>query len=351
MPLSLPRKNETRSHAASSWLRFVVALLVSLLLLEGLLSLLGFPRFDACTPANESPWQPDREAFRVLRPETSIGVGRTNTLGLRGPVLPESRTPGAARILFIGDSTCWGLGVSWEETYAARAAKLAATRLDRFVEVVNGCIPGHSSFQARAMLDRLLRFEPDLVVFYLGARNDVDRHRYFPDAQIPDRMARREATWHRVRVFQAAEAAYDGLYKKLLRKPLSLARRSRVSPEDFRENLVALVEATEASGAASIILKPPWSGALLERYPLIPEYQRVLAEMADETNVIVVPLQPAFRARPEAALYQEDLFHFSAAGHEVAAQELASAVVALLALPPSVGQEMPVKGPSSPGGA
>jgi lysophospholipase L1-like esterase len=257
-------------------------------------------------------------------------VGRTNAIGLRGPLLPEVRTPGVLRILYIGDSTCWGLGVEREQTYPARAAMLAATELDRPVEIVNGCIPGHSSFQARIMLRRLLRFTPDLVVFYLGARNDVDRHRYFRDSEIPARSARKRAAWHGVRVFQATEAAFDGVYKSLLRKPLSLAHRARVSPDEFRKNYHALLEETRDAGVGAIMLMPPWSASLLDRYPLLPEYQQVLLETAQTAGVVAIPLQPEFSPRSEEFVYLEDRLHFSAGGHEIAANQLAPAIVSAL---------------------
>lgn len=312
-------------------LRLFAAGVVSMLLLEGMLGVFDFPRFDACQPPSPSPWQMDAETFRTLRPGVQIGVGRTNSLGLRGPEIPTVRTPGTARILYIGDSTCWGLGVGYERTFAALAAELATERLGRPVEIVNGCIPGHSSFQARAMLRRLLRFGPDAVIFYVGARNDVDRHRYFRDADIPTRIARLETRWHRVRLFQAIEAAWDGFYKKLLRKPLSLARRARVSPKEFQENLAALLDAASVAGARSVVLMPPWSASLLERYPLIPEYQRILAETARAGGAVLVPLQSAFSPRRESSLYQEDRLHFNEKGHAAAARELVPAIVSALA--------------------
>lgn len=310
--------------------RIAIAALVSLLLLEGLLILFDLPRFDACQARGESPWQADSEAFRVLRPNVQIGVGRTNAIGLRGPMIAEMRTPGVLRILYIGDSTCWGLGVEREQTYPVRAAVLAAVELGGPVEIVNGCIPGHSSFQARIMLRRLLRFNPDLVVFYLGARNDVDRHRYFRDSDIPARSTRRHAAWHRVRVLQATEAALDGVYKKLLRKPRTLAQRARVSPDEFRKNYGELLDVTRTAGVGAIMLMPPWSASLLERYPLLPEYQQILVETAQTADVLAIPLQPEFSSRSEKFVYLEDRLHFSAGGHEIAAKELAPAIVSTL---------------------
>jgi hypothetical protein len=286
-------------HRGARWLLLAAIGLVSFLLLEIGLRGLELPRFDACEPRNDFPWQPDAEAFNVLRPHAEIGVGRTNALGLRGPAIREARTPRVARILFVGDSTCWGLGVEYDETFAARSAEIAAQAIGQPIEIVNGCVPGHSSFQSRVTLERLIRFSPDVVVLYV----------------------------------------VDGLYKKLLRKPLSHHSRARVPPGDFRQNVEAILDVIATHGARGIVMQPPFSAALLERHPLIPAYQEILSEMARRSAVIGVPLQPVFASRPEADVYQDDRLHFVAAGHELAAHELARAIVASLRAEDSRGGE------------
>ena len=63
------------------------------------------PRFDACRMGAEAPWSPDPEVGFVLAPNTTVGPGRTNELGLRGAVLPLEKAEGERRVLFVGDST------------------------------------------------------------------------------------------------------------------------------------------------------------------------------------------------------------------------------------------------------
>jgi lysophospholipase L1-like esterase len=324
-------------HRGARWLLLAAIGLPSLLLVEVGLRRLELPRFDACEPRSDFPWQPDAEVFNVLRAHAEIGVGRTNALGLRGPEIQVPRSPRVARILFVGDSTCWGLGVEYGRTFAARSAEIAARAIGQPIEIVNGCVPGHSSFQSRIMLERLMRFSPDLVVLYVGARNDVDRHRYFRDAEIPARLARREAAWHRIYVLRALEAGFDGLYKKLLRKPLSQRRRARVPPSDFRGNVEAMLDVIATHGARGIVMQPPFSAALLERHPLIPAYQEILSEVAHQSGESAVPLQPVFASWPEADVYQDDRLHFAPDGHELAAHELSRAIVASLRAEDSEG--------------
>ena len=44
-------------------------------------------------------------------PSSEVAGNKLNEHGMRGPLLPIKKNSGNFRILFIGDSTCWGLGV------------------------------------------------------------------------------------------------------------------------------------------------------------------------------------------------------------------------------------------------
>ena len=99
-----------------------------------------------------------------------------NELGLRGPVLPVAKPDGHYRILYVGDSTCWGLKVPLEESFAHRATeRIGADHPDTVFEYMIGAVPGYSSYHSTVIVKRLLPRKPDLVVFYVGARNDHSR--------------------------------------------------------------------------------------------------------------------------------------------------------------------------------
>jgi hypothetical protein len=117
----------------------------------------------------------DPDFFWSLRPNLR-GVelpegGRvdTNSLGLRSPELPP-KAAGEFRILSLGESTTFGVGVSNDETYSALLeARLNATSSGgaRRFRVVNAGVPAWSSFQSLTFLEqRGLALEPDLVLFY-----------------------------------------------------------------------------------------------------------------------------------------------------------------------------------------
>ena len=184
--------------------------IVSLGTLELLFRKLDFPFFDGCFVRQHEFWREDPELGFGYVPGALVAGARINAHGLRGPVVDEPKPPQTVRLLFVGDASCFGLGVALDESFP-----VVATRLlddddpERRYEFVIGALPGYSSFQSRRLLERLLGLEPDLVVLYVGAHEDHAHAPYYCDRDIPRRMARRRAAWHRVRILHAAETLWD----------------------------------------------------------------------------------------------------------------------------------------------
>jgi lysophospholipase L1-like esterase len=191
------------------------------------------PSFDACRMEN-AYGAADPELGPVPVPGSEVAGNKLNEDGMRGPLLPIKKKPGNFRILFLGDSTCWGIGVKLEDSFAALATRLIAeNNSDREVEYLLGAFPGYSSYQSGVMLKRLINREPDLVVFYVGANNDHTRARYFKDSDIPERSARLHATWHKIHLLRLLEVFKDKMYRKFLRKLKTKDARARVPIKEF----------------------------------------------------------------------------------------------------------------------
>jgi lysophospholipase L1-like esterase len=90
----------------------------------------------------------------------------TNADGFRGPLVPAARTRPAVRVVGLGDSVMFGWGVSEEDTYLARLARLMeATSPGVAWERVNTAVPGYNTVMEVATLEaKGLRFDPDLVI-------------------------------------------------------------------------------------------------------------------------------------------------------------------------------------------
>lgn len=78
------------------------------------------------------------------------------------------------RIVFIGDSFVFGIGVDDGETVPARLQRALSRRLARPVEVVNAGVPGVGPLQYWRVAHQYLRvLDPDLAIFGLLHYNDI----------------------------------------------------------------------------------------------------------------------------------------------------------------------------------
>ncbi len=96
---------------------------------------------------------------------------RTNSLGFRGRE-PAPRTEGEHRILFLGDSMVFGLGLEQEETLPSQVETFAR-ETNPGVVVHNGAISGMNTAQELAVAMQLLPvLQPDQVILGYFVGND-----------------------------------------------------------------------------------------------------------------------------------------------------------------------------------
>jgi lysophospholipase L1-like esterase len=116
-----------------------------------------------------------------------------NTLGYRGREVSRDKPPDVIRILCLGGSSTYGVTASSDTTtWPARLQRYLGEALSsRSFEVVNGGVPGYTSFES--MIDLAIRgveLRPDIVIIYHGF-NDL-RAATWPDVQ-PDNTHFRKA--------------------------------------------------------------------------------------------------------------------------------------------------------------
>jgi lysophospholipase L1-like esterase len=294
---------------------------------EVLLRALELPRFDACEATAAYAVADPELGFRGAAGTEVAGV-TLNQLGLRGPLPTQPKPVGVRRILFLGDSTCWGLGVALDESFAAAAtAQIAAASTDQRFDFVLGAFPGYSSYHSALLLERLLPLEPDIVVLYVGARNDGSRARYYPDAEIPSRRARLTAGWHQLRILRGIEGLLDRSYRSFFRQLRPATARARVSPPAFRANLERIAQRLEEAGVPALVVLPPLSSSFATANPQSRIYRKILVEVAAEHALPTLSLDEAFAAADGSALFFEDDFHLTKRGHAIATAEIARAVL------------------------
>lgn len=125
------------------------------------------------------------------RPSTTAVYGEAefhfdvnhNALGFRGPEVAPEKEPGKLRVLVLGDSFTYGIGVADGETFSARLEAL-----DPRYEVLNTGVNGYGTAQELLLLrDQGLALRPDVVVVVFFW-NDVGNNyvRAFPRFRLSD---------------------------------------------------------------------------------------------------------------------------------------------------------------------
>ena len=289
-------------------------------------------------------FEPDPVLLWRLRPNYDFGQGfpRLNPQGFRG-VDFASLPPSAFRIACLGDSVTFGRP-------EADFTTILRQKLDTAVhpaQVLNFGVPGYSSFQGRLLLDRVLRdYRPAFVIILFGW-NDHWLAKGFPDAE-QRATASSAADWlgplRKLRLYQFVNHARAHLVGDA-RRPAPGPDRLRVSPEDYRENLVAMIEACRKSGVAVIVATAPSgiaSGKVpdylatldfirdpSELAPLHARYNEVARAAARQSGATLCDLDAAFGQRETVELFDDpgqDLIHPNAAGYELMADKLAECV-------------------------
>ena len=196
----------------------------------------------------------------------------TDALGLRttasGP--PDDWEQTSPRVLVLGGSPTLGWGVAGEQAYAAQLEELLRTGSAPGARVRNAGQVGWSSHQGRRFMeDGAAGLEADVVTIAY-AINDVDSYRFFRSDGRPDRalepgpavlIAVRNRL-ERLALFRLMDRglpqgrgglALEGAGGLAVFRPGS----PRVSLEDYRDNLSAMVAQVRSSGAWPLLVVMP----------------------------------------------------------------------------------------------
>jgi hypothetical protein len=290
-----------------------------------------------------------------------------NSQGLRDDDVSVPKPDGEQRILILGDSVAYGLGVPMSETFAAR---LQDHLMDEFgpVDVVNTSVNGYTSYnQLQYYLAKGRTFEPDVVVVAF-CMNDVVNPRLhwtytyddlgeIPPEAIPnhdyDERHAKPLQAERRRAAQSLRRQ-SVFYRVLESSVWSLLRGGDAGPPGVPTHITGedtlsievllddsspewqwltsiydqLREAVEADGARLAIVWLPLAYQLDASYPYMP--QQRLMDYCRANSIPCLDLRPplAEYSAPEVfhmrAEGPEDIWHLTTLGHEVAAAGISS---------------------------
>lgn len=208
-------------------------------------------------------YRPDRVIDRqFLKP----GRYTINSHGYRGPEYKLEKPGGVTRVVCLGESSTFGLGVSDGETWP-RQLENKLNQLDpqkRRWEVLNLGVTNYSTFQGvRQAREELPRLSPDFVLSCFSwadhqpAANGIPDDRIDVDTGWPIAMTNlldRSAAFRWMHIFWS---------KSFPKPPHALLPpgfdQRRVSSTDFSENVEKLMREAKAVGARPVVVTSPIS--------------------------------------------------------------------------------------------
>ena len=254
---------------------------------------------------------------------------------LRTPPFEKEKTK--FRILALGDSCTFGVGVEDHQTWPAQLQRILADRTME-TEVINAGVPGYTAFQGKRTLESSgLALEPDLVLISFGF-NDADVW-----ASRGDEATAEELAWSGWDTPLLSSRLYVGLkraYAALMLDPQPSSEgdsageidprnaptwetsgRPRLTPAEFRDNLRAIKELCDARGVRLVFVVWPSEAQVRNRVRRFVDYQLVAASFCRSNGVTLMNLVEAFQ-EAEGPLFVDHI-HANPRGCQVAAQAIA----------------------------
>ena len=247
-------------------------------------------------------WRP-RPGYRIF-----------NQQGFRGSELPVRKPNNAYWIFTVGDSNTLGWRGERDANWPASLHAFLRRDSDRF-EVVNAGVWGYSTYQGRFRLKEALAYRPNMVLVSFGSNDAIL-------ARVPDHEYV-ESLWS-TRFQQTLKPFRLG--RLLTGSAMQLSALSggapghRVSLEDYRQNLEAMVRMAREQDVQMVLLTRPYIGPvpLNDRWKTFaPSYNEVTAEIARVHALPLIDLYHDFKNRKS---FFQDESHFTAEGHERAAR-------------------------------
>jgi lysophospholipase L1-like esterase len=224
--------------------------------------------------------------------------------------------PGAApqwRVVFVGDSCTFGLGVDDDQTFPALVQRRLAG-----VECVNLGVPGYSAYQGRLLLSRLaLDRPPEVVVIAFGFNDDKawDARGDLEHAKLL--AASRSGLGRCLRCVELLARVLPRV--RGTPAPATSGPRPRLTDPEFQAELRAMIGWCRQRNATPLLVLWPHRSQFADE-GLFPK-QAALLEVAESERVAVVDLLAACRVSGGADLFL-DVIHANRRGCEAIADVL-----------------------------
>ncbi len=288
-----------------------------------------------------------------------------NAAGYRGPERAREKSAGVLRIATLGDSSTFGYGVPYEQTYSAQLeARLSAAGVR--AQVLDFGVVGFSLLQGiERYRARVRDYHPDLVIAAFGAINDHFMAQGLNDVQKIAQAGAGESALGvfaqraraKLRVLQLIARALDALHSEDAAAREAIERREvefeenrphvgeldfetqyhgvrRVSPLEFEAGLAELRRLVDADGATLVLLSMPRRRGVDMSLAILRKYSQTILDFAKASTTLCVDGRGDFRnyfelehGDPHLFFLPNDDVHPSKRGHARLAERLCEIIV------------------------
>lgn len=267
---------------------------------------------------------------------------RTNSEGFRDTEHQIEKSKGVFRIIVLGDSFTYGLGVEAEQAYPKvleRILNEKSLNSDVHYEVFNMGIAGIGTLEERQILEYAIRYKPDLVLLGLFVENrwnpdnGNDLYDNFKSAKIP--LKPKRGLLYYLNSLQIFLATYSDTYFLLMTRAGTFLRKFLIGLREnqnlyelglswriTKEELTRFGNIAYESGAEFALIRIPF---LFDAYSSKPDAtSRILEEFGRENKLNVCDLLTPLRRQKDKSLYYPADGHWKSLAHTLAAKEIYS---------------------------
>ncbi|MFA5155920.1 MAG: SGNH/GDSL hydrolase family protein [Candidatus Omnitrophota bacterium] len=269
---------------------------------------------------------------------------RINPQGFRDArIYKKEKDGGIFRIACLGDSTTFGSGVKWNNSYPKCLERMLNAGNDggRY-EVFNFGVPGYTSFQGLKLLQsEVIGYQPDVVIMNF-AWNDLwsipaiakeDKYQRMPAQIIISALGLLE----RSAFFRSMEAAIYRFQLWISRAGRPNSRwHSRVTLEDHRDNYRQMISLLKKHNMRCLIIIPPAglivtppAGAQMTDPSRYMAYTESTRAVAGDSGVPIIEPGLTF-SQGQDKYFLEDGFHLTEKGYNSVADSVFAAIYPML---------------------
>ncbi len=273
---------------------------------------------------------------------------RISQQGLRDREFQIPKPDGIFRIITLGDSVTYGLGVTAEATYPKVLESLLNTIASSGslrCEVLNMGVNGYKTTQEVAHLTAHgLRFEPDLVILAYNLNDPGDFSRelpYFRQWQSQQWNGTHQSPWKKIRslLTHYSDLAFMIEYRTLRQKLGAIATSDQPDKKydgyfHLYQNTVVMNELGSAFDELKQMGIHHHFRIVFVIFPLLIDFDHyrwaelhdTVIQMARERGFLTHDILPAFKSSqksaPDLQRRPDDVEHPNEAGHEIAAESI-----------------------------